>query len=466
MKFKETISSRLLIIAILGLILLIPTFMVEGVINGRDTNKNMAINEIAKSWSNAQTLQGPILTIPYHYDYFEFNKEGTQKKLKTKIEYLHLLPSTLNIKSTIKPQIRYRGIYEGVVYESFEKIEGSFEALDFAKLGIEREKFVFDKARLSFGISDLRGIKGGIELLFDSQRYDFNPSTDSLSIGKFLRNSISSPIRLNPETLSKFSFNLYLNGSKKLFFLPYGKLTNVAINSTWTTPKFSGDFLPDSREINEKGFSAHYKVVDLNRAYPQIFKGDEIALLFPTLEKEPNYDPYRGRYHYTKAHEQTSFGVELKIPVDYYQKSSRSINYAILFIALTFLVFFFVEIFNRKKIHPFQYILVGLSLVMFFLLLISLSEHIGFDRAYGIATVLTISSIVLYAKNIFENLRLSATLAGILTLLYGFIYILLQLEDYSLLIGTLMLFVILLIVMYISKDIDWYALDKKEELDK
>jgi len=464
---RESIALKLFVIGFLILLLMIPIAMVESLIHERGTNKNNVAKQIYAEWSGSQTLQGPILTVPY-YDYYWYNYDHkdsngnttTKKELKKKIEYAHFLPTKLLIEGSITPSIRYRSIYEAVVYKSDLKIHGTFSKPDMSEWRIEPKDILYDMSSISFGISDLRGVQDRIKMNFDAKEYFFNPGIKSSEVSKAISSGISVPVIFdkNKQNIA-FDFNLKLNGSESLFFLPYGKESMVNLKSTWSNPSFAGDFLPDSREINENGFTAKWKVIDINRAYPQNFKGSDIERL-----KKIKRDHFVGKYDYhavDQNYQKSSFGVNLKVPVDYYQKSTRSIKYGILIIILTFLAFFFVEIFIKKRIHAFQYILVGFSLVLFFALLISFSEHIGFDFAYLISSIITVMAITLYSKSIFKNKKFMLILCGILSFFYAFIYLLLQLQDYSLILGTGMLFVVLSIIMYISKDIDWYNIKKE-----
>ena len=233
-----------------------------------------------------------------------------------------------------------------------------------------------------------------------------------------------------------FSFSLQLQGSQFLGFIPLGKETNVTLSSNWQDPSFSGSFLPDNRTVNKEGFSAEYKILELNRNYPQFWIGSRNI----------------------KNIESSSFGVDLLLPMNDYQKAMRSAKYALLAIVLTFLTFFLVEIFNKKEVHPFQYILVGFALCLFYTLLISITEHTNFDIAYIISSISVITMIGFYAKSILADFRQTIVLVLILCLTYTFIYITLQVQDYALLIGSIGLTVILSFTMYITRNINWYDL--------
>jgi len=468
---RESSAFKLLVIGFLIVLLLIPLGMVDSLISERGYNKNKVSSEIYGTWGDAQTLQGPILTVPYnsyYWDYYEekvadSNRTVTKKELKKRLEYVHFLPSKLIIDANIKPSIRYRSIYEAVVYNGTFSIHGSFEKPDLSQWQIEEKDVLYNLASLSFGISDLRGVEERIKVAFDEQSGYFNPGIKSSQVAKAIKSGVSMPAGFDAaKEAINFNFSLKLRGSQSLFFLPYGKESVVNMHSNWSNPSFTGDFLPSSREVSSTGFKANWKVIDINRAYPQGFQGNDIQRLVDTKQNTNTYSRYNryDKFNPTKGYSASSFGVEFKVPVDYYQKSDRSIKYGVLIIVLTFVTFFFVEIFLQRAIHPFQYILVGFGLVLFFALLISISEHLGFDKAYILSSIATIGSITLYSISVFRNRKSVLSLFVVMALFYIFVYMLLQMQDYALVIGTIMLFVTLSTIMYISRNIDWYNIKK------
>jgi inner membrane protein len=324
------------------------------------------------------------------------------------------------------------------VYGSKLRFSGSFSALAQGDPSVQKQNMLFDEAFVSVGISDLRGLEDQIAIKWNNDESSFNPGVESFDI---IKSGINAPIRINPSDTGdvkyNFSFNLSLKGSQYIYFTPVGKETKVNLASEWTTPSFDGAFLPDTRNIDAKGFSAFWKVLHLNRNYPQRWISDKYTV------------------------ESSSFGINLIVPIDHYTKTDRSIKYAILFIALTFLIFFFLELINNKAVHFIQYTLIGFALCIFYVLLLSISEHLPYNLAYWIASFMTIGLIAWYTRSILKDKKLSALVAGNLLLLYGFIFTIIQLEDYALLIGSLGLFLILAVVMYFSKKIDWAGLSGK-----
>ena len=431
---RQSVSIRLITIGILILLLLIPVSMIESLIYEREARQEEAIREVSSKWGEHQTFTGLVLTIPFKTYTKVFDGEQSDKfKLIESVEFAHFLPDQLLINGTVFPEKRYRGIYEVIVYNSKIKVSGNFLKPDFSEWNIDEENILWNDATVSMGLSDLRSIQENIVLKWDNQTINFNPGTESKDV---IENGISARLLMNDSIAFaekyQFDVDLNINGSSGINFIPLGKVTEVKINSDWKNPKFDGAFLPDNRTVNADGFSADWKVLHLNRPYPQKFTG---AL---------------------QGVQESAFGVNLIVPVDEYQKSMRSAKYAALFITLTFLIFFFVQIMNGVRIHPIQYIFVGLGLCVFYTLLIALSEHISFQLSYIISSVAIIGLITLYAKTIIKKKRLTLLVCLILTILYIFIYSIIQMEDYALLMGSVGLFIVLAIVMYLSRKINWY----------
>jgi len=429
---KTNIYFKLGTILFLTVILLIPTNMVRGLIDDRESTQEEAINEVSDKWANGQTLAGPFIVVPYDRYVERFNKKDSVKTLVKIKDYIQILPEQLKVNGTINPEKRYRGIYEVVVYDSKLKLSGTFADVDIKSLDIDPKHIHFDKASLNLGITDLKGIEKQISLDWNGETFNFNSGLSNKNIVSSGINTVLGDFKVDQQ--NRFELNIDLKGSQHLYFLPFGKTTDVNLASQWTTPSFNGEYLPDEREINEAGFTANWNVLHLNRNYPQLWKGSAFKV------------------------GGSSFGTDLLLPVDNYKKSDRVAKYAILFLGLTFLVFFFVEVLNKVFIHPVQYILVGLALVVFFTLLLSFSEHMAFNFAYIIAAVLTLCLVSLYSYAILKSKKLAGLIFGILLTLYLFIFIIIQLEDYALLIGSIGVFTILSIVMYYSRKIDWYEL--------
>ena len=426
---KTSVTLKLLTITILMLLLLIPAFMIKSIIQERESLNIAATNEVSSKWADAQQINGPILTIPLIYEFEEENKKTTTTK------YWHLLPENLNIDGNVLPEKLKRGIYEVVVYKSTLSVSGDFN-INHKPNPQNLKEIQYDQAFLAIGISDLRGIQNQINLNWNGENLNVQP-------GSKLTDIIYSGITIDTPNLREqlnqniiFDFTVNLQGSKNLSFIPVGNTTSVKLKSTWPSPSFNGNFLPDDREVSEDGFSAYWSVLQLNRNYPQTWIGSGNR----------------------QQMQESAFGVDLIKPIDDYQKSYRSAKYAVMTIALTFLIFFLVEILNKRKIHPFQYALVGLALCLFYILLVSISEHSNFNVAYGISAVGTIVMISLYSFSVFKKLNLSLILIATLFGIYGFLFVTLQLADYALLMGSVGLSLILGLTMYFTRNINWYNL--------
>lgn len=422
---KKSLGIRLSLIAFLTLVLLIPSVLIQELISEREARRDSVAGEISQKWGKEQTAIGPLISIPYkHYFKRDDNVEQT-------IRYAHFLPDHLTIEGSIVPEVRYRGIYKVIVYNSRLKLTGNFPSLDLSALNISPDDYLIDEAFVSVGISDMTGIKELISINWDGIDYLANPGIETHEV---LNSGISIAPKIEAGNVHNFDFELNLNGSTGLLFSPVGKQTVVALQSEWPNPSFTGNFLPIHREVSPSGFKSNWEVLHLNRNFSQQWTG-------------PNQEVSN-----------TAFGVDLLLPVDEYQKTMRTAKYAIMFIALTFLTFFMIELLGDKVIHPIQYLLIGFALLVFYTLLLSISEYLVFELAYLIAATAIIALITIYSYRVLADMRKAGIILGVLTLLYGYLYILLQLQDYALLMGSIGLFVVLSLVMYLTRTIDWFEI--------
>ena len=468
---RGSVMLKLVSIGILLLLLLIPSSMVESLITERADNRDAATADISSQWGGPQLVLGPVLVLPYTAR--ETDDKGLIRELT---RYACFLPDTLSSTGDLVPERRHRGIYEAVVYRSRLRVQGTFGSIDLNEVGVQPGAVRWAEAFVALGISDMKGIRNGLTLRWDGQSRAFEPgvpNADVLPLGtaptvstqvnavqvararysKYgpdgeeeqsgeVANGLSASVPLadyGALTRShRFEFNLDLNGSTGLLLAPLGRQTRVHLTAPWPDPSFIGAFLPTQRTITSQNFQADWQVLHLNRSYSQHWRTDG---------DRPNVD-------------ESTFGVRLLVPVNEYLKTMRSAKYALLPLTLTFLVFFFVEVLNRRRIHPFQYILVGLALVIFYVLLLALSEQMAFDAAYALAALVIIGLVTAYAGATFRNRQLTLATSGVLTLVYGFVFVVLQLQDYALLVGSLGLVTVLAAVMFLSRNIDWYGPDE------
>jgi inner membrane protein len=352
---KNKLVIKAFFIAFLILALLIPTFIIMYLVNERKERKQEVTREISNKWSAAQTITGPFLIIPYTENASNNGNAVTVKK------DLYLLPEQLNINGTIEPEIRYRSIYKVPVFTAKPiTLSGKFAKHNFNTIGINPVLLKWNEAKLCIGISDLKGIK--------QQTIKWNNQLLNMESGlpenNIVWQGISVPVELDASFIDKensFSVQLTLQGSEKLYCTPLGSNTTARFNSSWINPAFDGKYLPDTETVNSKGFEASWSVSQFNRDFPKILTGNSSV---------------------SHAVSKSAFGIILLSPFDAYAQTMRSLKYAILIIALTFFAYFFTEIFQRRPVHPLQYILIGMALVIFYILLLSISEYIQFPIAY------------------------------------------------------------------------------------
>ncbi len=420
-------SVKMIIVAILAILLLVPTFLIQDVIRGRMDLSEKVKTELYSQWGERQVVAGPVLNVPFSVTETDEDHPATGEQHGI----AHFLPETLKMNGTLYPETRKRGIYSVVVYEAKLRLAGSFEQPDAGQLGLSNAIFDWNSAYFTIGISEMRGIKNLPELVVNGQKCSVEPG---VADNDLFQSGIT--VKAGSVDLSQamdFELELVLNGSENLLVEPLGKTSEVTLASDWANPGFTGGFLPVHRQVTAKGFTADWLVTHLNRNFPQQWIDHKYST------------------------DEAKLGVELLIPVDHYQKSMRSVKYAILFIALNFIVFIFIEIKRKARIHPFQYSLVALALLIFYVLLISIGEQIGFNLAYLISAVAVTLLISWYASDILGNLRMVAWVALLQIGLYAFLFTILQLQDYALLAGSIGLFVILAMIMRASRQIKWYS---------
>ena len=447
---QESIMIKLFSIGFLIIILLIPSEWIQDMITERQQRAGQVINEISGKWSGRQSVSGPVMVIPYRkQEVIDRGKDG--KEIREHIEKAFFLPERLDINGRVTPQILQRGIFDAVVYESNLQIASSFSKPDFKSLSIPEDMVLWNGAYMIFGITDLRGISDNPTFLVNNKPFVPEPSNN---VGVSVRSTVTPNItsdyeekrtmvsssgvvtKLNWESADSFvgdvSIKLKLKGSSRLDFIPVGKTTSVELKSPWSNPSFDGEFLPASREINEQGFSASWKILHYNRPFSQQWTNTDQEL------------------------SGADFGVKLLIPVDQYQKSMRTSKYGVLVILLTFIALFLVEITQKVRIHPFQYILIGAALIIYYTLLLSLSEHVGYNIAYVLSSVATVVLISRYSSTFLKTKSLTLLFSLLLVIFYSFIFVIIMQQDFSLLLGSLGLFLIVSLLMYFSRKINWY----------
>jgi inner membrane protein len=420
---KTRILVKSGIIVLIIALLMLPAYRIENLVAEREARQTEAVTEVSGKWADRQMLGGPMLVLPYTI--------GTTK------HYAYFLPANLKVEAQVDPQERHRGIYKVMLYSAQVKLSGSFAAPDFAALHIEPAQVLWNEVFVRLRLSDAQGLNEELALNWNGHQLLFAPNTvnDPYSEG-----SLASPLPISGVTDlagANFSGVMRINGSQQLLFAPVGKTTTVELQSSWPHPSFTGEGLPQKTSIRKDGFSASWRSLAHRRSFPLQFTDGE----------RPDVRSYNL--------DEGAFGVDLYIPVSAYQKTLRSVKYALLCIVLTFAAFFLIEIVNKRSVHPFQYGLIGLALVLFYALLLSFSEYIGFNPAYAVASVATIGLIAWFVRGLLHSGRLTTLLSAVLVLLYGYVFTILQLQDFALLLGSIGLFLTLAVIMYFSRKINW-----------
>ena len=430
-------SLKVLAIVLLIVAFLLPVFLVYDVIGEREERYRSVVAEIGNSWGGPQRVTGPILVVPFRVP-AERRADGTQPPPIER--QLTILPDQYKVAASAAPETRRRGLFEAVVYTVDLDLSGQFLIGDAAGLAGPEATIDWGAAYLYVGVADPRSIREGASLRWGGQDLPFQPGAPGelgqmLGAGMTLR--LPGLSAAAAQSAIPFATTLRLNGSERIDFLPLGRSTQVTARSNWPDPSFDGTFLPVRSSIGAQGFTAEWELSYFGRGYPQAWVG--------------------GQGDYLSAVSGSAFGVRFFQPVNAYQQTERSAKYGMLFIVFTFTLFFLFETVARLRIHVFRYGLVGLSLCLFYLLLLSFAEQIGFAGAYAIGAAAVVAQIVLYCQPVLGTWKRSLVLGALLAILYSALYALMQLEDLALLLGSLGLFLALSAVMYTTRRIDWYA---------
>jgi inner membrane protein len=424
-----SVTTKAVLIGVIVLLLLVPLAMLRGVLSERTTLREVAYQRVGEGWGGNLTFSGPMLVIPTD------RKTIINDKVHVLRGALYILPSRLDVNAdvNIDAQPRKVGIYGVPVYLSTLRLRGEFDLRPLQALVDTPEiTYLWSHSRLLLPVSTTKSLREVTQSDFAGQHVTFGPAAPGVHSG------VEAPINaseLVPKDTVPFAFDAVIAGSRSISVLPLGNVTTVNMRSNWPHPSFQGAFLPAEHKISEEGFEARWQVLELNRPYRTIWHEGEVDAAMLS---------------------QSSFGVGLFQSVDIYQRAERAVKYAALFIALTFLTLFAWEQVTRNRLHPLQYLLVGLALSMFYLLLIALSEHIAFIVAYLVAAASLVLLIGLYIAGALRSSRRGLVAGGAMSAIYGLLYMLVLSEDYSLLLGAIILFAALAAVMLATRRFDWY----------
>jgi len=424
---------RLFSVGLLALLLQIPIAMIGGLVAERQERRQAAVTEVSSKWGNVQSIIGPALVVPYAYRWTEASASGLQIT-RTETRNAIFLPQQLRVRGSIDSELRHRGIFSVPVYKVGLTLEGEFTRPSFSELGLDPAAVAWERAQLAIGISDARAIQQETAVTWNGKSVSFLPGTGAFTDGG---TGIHAVVGLaDGVQRAKFSFPLSLNGSLGVYLTPFAQNTTVELQSNYGHPSFQGNWLPVERSVSDAAFQAKWSIPFLGRNYPQAWKA-EVGM--------------------RKEIDGSRFGVELVNPVDHYRMAERSVKYAGLFILLTFATLWLIEVLAGVRVHPIQYLMLGGALCLFYLLELSLSEHLGFPLAYTVASIAVVGMVAGYSVVILHNITRALFIVAAVSLLYAYLYILLMNEDYALLIGSVGLFLILAAIMYATRRVDWYA---------
>jgi inner membrane protein len=437
--YKTTLKVSAIIIIIV--LMTLPQKFINNTINERKERKTTAMVEAAEGWGGEQKIGSPVLYVPIAVE-SKSKEQNDSSKAVQKLgitSYLRILPETFVVSCKSIPEIRYRSIFDFVFYRANLNVTGKFVINEDQFYNIGNGILLWDEANVAVGVSSIKGLSEKIKIKFGNETYDLDKLSERKDIFDSAFESKVNITRGGGTEIS-YSYDLSLQGSGGLYFLPMGKTTSVKMDSTWPAPNFTGSLLPAARNISEVGFDAEWKTADFNRKFPQFWSGS-----------------------IDRSHiEISAFGVILSNTVDDYFKIHRSVKYILIFISLTFFMFFLAEIIMKKRIHPIQYLFVGASLAVFYVLLLSISEHIGFTSAYLISVAANIAMTGLYSVSVLKSSKFGLIVSAIYVILYTYLYIVIINQDYSLLLGSVGLFLILAVSMFLTRNIDWYNLYVKK----
>lgn len=439
---KSSFFFKLAAIAFLGLLLLIPLGMVDGLLHERLNRQNEAVREIQQTWGQSQTLIGPILRLPYEREYKATRRELVNGRMRdittteTDHGFIYLLPDRLSIQAGLEPLRRYRGIYETVVYNAGVQLSGAFPPPDLSGTKLTPEHIQWDQGVVTLAVSDLRGASRQLEIALGDSQLLLLPGSRLTGAASGVHAKTSGLQAWEGEL--PFALDLQLHGSGQFTVAPLGVETDMQVTSTWADPSFQGAFLPTGQAISAEGFQADWQVSYYGRSYPQQFIDPH------TSKGGPEASTFSG----------SVFGVELAQLMGTYRPVERAIKYGVLFLVLVFGAFFLFELLAGLRVHTLQYTLIGGALILFYLSLLALSEFIGFGAAYAIGAAASTLLITVYSRGILRSGRATLIILGGLGGVYGFLFVTLRMQDYALLSGTLGLFLLLAVAMYVTRHLN------------
>jgi len=422
---------RILLMGFIVLLLQIPIGLLFGIISERQHSRDEAVSDITGTWGREQHFVGPILVVPYNQHHSETSEDGRVKSW-TVVKQAVFLPDELDVAADVQAETRYRGIYEVPVYRASLVLKGRFPRVDFLGWDIAEADILWDKASVNVLLSDVRALSSASDFVWGTRTVSLEPGA---LFGD--RPGIHAALSRSDLTGSAipFSVELKLNGSGRISVAPAGSQTEFSVASNWPDPSFGGSWLPQEKSaIEASGFTSAWSVNLLGRDYPQRWR--------------------EGAEHLERLVGST-MSVRFLSPVDPYRMSFRSVKYELLFLVLVFMTFWIFEVLSGVRLHPIQYLFCGIAMCVFYLLELSLSEHLGFLLAYSIAAGMVCALVVGYCRAVLKTRGRASIVGGVLSLLYAYLYMLLANQDFALLAGSVGVFAALSLVMYLTRNVEW-----------
>lgn len=452
---------KLLFAALIGAALMVPLLLVYALVYDRQEQSQTAQAAINAGWGGPQVVSGPVLVVPYSA--VETQREVVEGRTVSRAveveRALYVSPVTNNVDTKITPELRNKSIYSSVLFGA--QIEGTAQfalPADLVRFGVTPDRLLWDRAELRMGASDARGLTRGGTIVAAGKRLEVQPGKGPAASGG---QGFFAFVPWDGSGQLDVSYSFGLRGSRSLSLVPRGGQTRWDIASTWTSPSFSGDFLPERRVLNDDGFRASYTVDKLALGQPPVASSDAGAPLPQSREPGPPPVSMRGPGDGEMSGPSTAITVGLIEPVDLYSKVDRSVKYGFLFIGFTFLAFLLFDIVGGARVAAAEYLMTGAGLVLFFVLLLAFAEVIGFTGAYLLASAAIIGLLTAYSAAVLGTWRRARFIGAMLVGLYALLFVLLNLEAWSLLIGSVLLFAALAGVMYVTRSIDWNSVGRR-----
>ena len=443
----KTLGFKIIIIVVLGLLLLIPMTFINSVVKDRIRYQNEAISSIIEPVGDSANIQGVVIAIPYLEKFID----SDTKEIGYTRKYIFYMPNEYNVTGDVEVTSLSRGIFKAPIFNSKLNITGRFDKYNAEIYNLDENNTIilYDEAMIILGIGNKKNLMKLPNILINqNEELKYYEKNINIDLNMFNNKFLYTISRDN--ILNGFDFNITMDiqGGNSLMITPLASENTFKISSKWKDPSFTGGFLPTKREVNNNGFNAEWNIASFNTSFTKYWTSDENSNRLNNIDNNQ---------YYTSNQESNNVLISFLLLNDNYQKTSRSVKYAILFIFIPFFVLFLCEVLSKKRIHPVQYILIGIANAIFYLLLLAISEHINFNISYFLSALMVTALTSIYIGYIIKSPRYTISMAIVESLIYIFLFGILQLTDYALLMGTLGLFAVIALAMYFTRNVDWYG---------